>query len=335
MIRMLCALACAACVGLPCAAAAQPFETVGTRAAGLGGAFVAVADDASAVYWNPAGLASGAFFSLVLDRTSLTVKPDDPWSGSSRSGAAIALGTPPLGLTYYRLRRTATSAPLATAAADPRPGHGDPRDIHVETLITHHAGATVVQSLADGVAVGATLKVVRGIAASGLFTGATRNALLEHDDLIGRGSNTVDADVGVMASLGMLRAGLTVRNLREPAFRTTDSGASLKLNRQARAGISFLPLQNWLMAIDLDLTREPDGMGDTRNLATGVEGRIHARATVRGGVRVNTTGEAGRRPALSLGGSVAVFGSTFLDAQVTGGSRDGDRGWGLSGRVLF
>ena len=37
----------------------------GSRAAGMGGAFVAVADDASAVYWNPAGFAAGSFFSLV------------------------------------------------------------------------------------------------------------------------------------------------------------------------------------------------------------------------------------------------------------------------------
>ena len=49
-------------------AAAQTFEVVGTRAAGMGGAFVAVADDASATYWNPAGLALGHMFSLVVDR---------------------------------------------------------------------------------------------------------------------------------------------------------------------------------------------------------------------------------------------------------------------------
>ena len=41
---------------------AQSFEALGSRAQGMG-AFVAVADDASAVYWNPAGLASGAYFS--------------------------------------------------------------------------------------------------------------------------------------------------------------------------------------------------------------------------------------------------------------------------------
>ena len=49
-------------------AVAQTFEVVGTRAAGMGGAFVAVADDASATYWNPAGLALGRVFSAVLDR---------------------------------------------------------------------------------------------------------------------------------------------------------------------------------------------------------------------------------------------------------------------------
>ena len=40
---------------------------VGTRAAGMAGAFVAVADDATAVYWNPAGMATGSLVSVVLD----------------------------------------------------------------------------------------------------------------------------------------------------------------------------------------------------------------------------------------------------------------------------
>ena len=55
-------------LGLPLDAGAQSTESVGTRAQGMGGAFVGVADDASAVYWNPAGLAGGAYFSLVARR---------------------------------------------------------------------------------------------------------------------------------------------------------------------------------------------------------------------------------------------------------------------------
>ena len=53
---------------------AQTFGGIGTRAEGMGGAFVAVADDASAVYWNPAGIATGATFDFqVSGRQSSTV----------------------------------------------------------------------------------------------------------------------------------------------------------------------------------------------------------------------------------------------------------------------
>ena len=46
---------------------AQGMETVGIRALGMGGAFVAVADDATATYWNPAGLVTGDVVSLVAE----------------------------------------------------------------------------------------------------------------------------------------------------------------------------------------------------------------------------------------------------------------------------
>src|SRR5262245_56330695 len=51
--------------------AQQPFESVGTRALGMGGAFVAVADDSSAVYWNPAGLATGRPLGATIGWTRL------------------------------------------------------------------------------------------------------------------------------------------------------------------------------------------------------------------------------------------------------------------------
>ena len=42
-------------------------SSLGVRANGMGGAFVGVADDASAVYWNPAGLATGVLASVNLE----------------------------------------------------------------------------------------------------------------------------------------------------------------------------------------------------------------------------------------------------------------------------
>jgi len=47
---------------------------VGARALGMGGAFVALADDATAIYWNPAGLTylkSGEFTSMYTDQFGL------------------------------------------------------------------------------------------------------------------------------------------------------------------------------------------------------------------------------------------------------------------------
>jgi hypothetical protein len=37
----------------------------------------------------------------------------------------------------------------------------------------------------------------------------------------------------------------------------------------------------------------------------------------------------------SLGASYAVYGSTLADAQVTFGSNDGNRGWGVGLRFVF
>jgi len=52
--------------------AAAPFLSIaqGARALGLGGAFVAVANDASAMYWNPAGIAELEGFHFLVDHTN-------------------------------------------------------------------------------------------------------------------------------------------------------------------------------------------------------------------------------------------------------------------------
>src|ERR1043166_1692648 len=52
---------------VPSAVLAQTAAPVGVRAEGMGGAFVAVADDATAAWWNPAGLATGALFRAILE----------------------------------------------------------------------------------------------------------------------------------------------------------------------------------------------------------------------------------------------------------------------------
>ena len=55
-------------VALPAVCSAQIVESVGNRALGMGGAFVAVASDSSATWWNPAGLATGPFSDVSIGR---------------------------------------------------------------------------------------------------------------------------------------------------------------------------------------------------------------------------------------------------------------------------
>ena len=82
--------------------------------------------------------------------------------------------------------------------------------------MTQHVGATLVQTIIDQLAVGATIKLVRGIAAAAIVPGNDREPLLDDIDLIGHGSTKVDLDIGVMAVASFGRAGLTVRNVTEP-----------------------------------------------------------------------------------------------------------------------
>jgi F plasmid transfer operon, TraF, protein len=309
---------------------AQTFETVGTRAAGMGGAFVAVADDASAVYWNPAGLAlGGSFFSLLLDGLYSEATPDDGLRAGSRSSTFVGFSTPPLGLTYYRLASSRIT-PVATSFSAPAV-------VRAERLTTHHAGVTLVQSLTSSVAVATTLKYVRGLAGSAVVIDGDPDDLLDGaGDFPSAGTSRFDADVGVMASFGRFRAGLTSRNVAEPEFETP-AGDRLELTRQTRAGLAYFGIGGLIVAADIDVERARGSLGDVRNLAAGFEARILPRGTVRSGVRFNTLSDqpGGRAAVYSVGGSFAVLPSLLVDGQATLGSDSGDRGWGIGARLVY
>jgi hypothetical protein len=107
-------------------------EVLGVRAQGMAGAFVAVADDATAVYWNPAGLGTGDFVSVAVERSHVALRDGPGGEPRALRTGAILIGTPPLGAGYYRLGST------------------------------HVVPVTVVQSLGDHVNVGGAVKGVWG-----------------------------------------------------------------------------------------------------------------------------------------------------------------------------
>src|SRR5215217_2615195 len=91
---------------------AEAQAPVGTRASGLAGAFVAVADDATAVYWNPAGIATGSFVSLAIDFGRHTALPKTPQTtaGQQDTAAMVAVSATAMGVAYYRLTTYGISA---------------------------------------------------------------------------------------------------------------------------------------------------------------------------------------------------------------------------------
>ena len=336
------AIGVAACLS-PHTAAAQAFGDVGTRAAGMGGAFVGIADDASAIYWNPGGLAAGSYFSLVVDRGTGEVVPDGSLSGGDSSSFLLGLAMPALGISYYRLHSARVVPPPVLVPVD---GDSSSRNLsaaaalRVDTLVTHQGGFTFVQSLYPGVSVGTTVKLVRGIAASSAVVAETAADALDSEaaEMLGKPTNRVDLDIGVMAAGGPLKAGLTVRNVREPHFEAAGLGGDLTLERQARAGVSYAVSTNWIAAADFDLLRTHDAFGARRDIAVGVEGRLGARAVVRSGLAVNTVAASGAgdaRRAVSVGGSYAARASIYVDGHFTAGNDRAGRQWGVAARFVY
>lgn len=311
---------------------------IGVRAAGMSGAFVGVADDASAVYWNPAGLATGSLASLTFDygiEETFSDVSAPLRSGHRQTAGMMALGVPPFGLTYYRMGHYAVGP--QEAAVTNSVGREEVRR-SVEAVVTTTIGATVLQSITDYLVVGTTLKLVRGGAARGSIGLVGDREALRRAALIPRREETTgDLDVGLMVSAGHFRAGAVARNLTTPEFELDESGGNLRLDRQVRVGGGWG--SGWpgrsrvIVAVDADLTRRHEIDGDRRDVAAGAElWWLRQRLGVRGGVRSSTVGE--RRASVSSGLSAGIATGIYLEAQAATGAAN-QRSWSVGARITF
>jgi hypothetical protein len=306
---------------LPSGASGQPtFESAGARALGMGGAFVAVADDASATHWNPAGLATGgpAGMTIGWHRFQSGNQSDAIRAGALRRGGTYtSLGGWPIGLSYGTFSLT---------------GLSDGQDgIEVATLRTSHVGLTVLQTVVSGLVVGSTVRYLRGEVVTANAPGGTiGEALALTDGLEGRRRGTLDLDLGVMADMRRVRLGVTWKNLRSPTFGDV-STAAITLPRQVRLGLAVLPVDGLTLAMDIDLDTV-DLRGDLRRVfALGGEGRISRRLAVRSGVRWSLEGS--RRLLASAGLSMSVRPGLWLDGHFAQGRHDEGREFGVALRA--
>lgn len=302
-------------------AAAQ--SPVGTRAAGMGSAFVAVADDASAVYWNPAGIATGSFVSAVVDfgRGQHPPGTTQPTATQQDTAGFVGVSATAIGLAYYRYGTYGTRTP-EPAVSGPQSREGVGRG--VQAITPSSLGVSLVHSLSDHLVVGATPKLMRS-------AGTTRG----------------DVDAGAMVTAKRFRFGLVAHNLTTPTFAkastsakaTVDktAGEGIELERQVRVGgawgSGWTGISRVIVSVDGDLTSQGTPSGDRREVAAGVETWWrNQRLGVRGGVRASTIGDA--RAAVTAGFSAGLTAGMLLEAHVVRG-HESQHSWSVGARMLF
>jgi len=331
-----------AVIGLSQAAGAQSFDQVGTRARGMGGAFVAVADDATATWWNPAGISNTLFFDGVADfRHEALIDPQEtPISGETaglrNTAGGVTVAVPALGFGYFRVRQTG----LEPATGGEGPGRQEERTApHARSLLTQQFGVTLAQSIGDLLVVGATVRVVHGSVGTAVAAFDHPDAALDAAaEAEGPSATKGDVDLGLLARIGRVRVGFAARNLASPTFAAAD-GTPWRVSRLARIGVAVVSeavragRQKWTAAFDADLASDETPFGRRRDIAGGVERWFAGRVAMRGGVRASTVDEA--RVTGSVGGSVAVRSGVFVLGEATGGGDRALSGWGVALHVQY
>jgi hypothetical protein len=285
----------------------------------MGGAFVAVASDSSATWWNPAGLAAGPFLDLAIGHAVT----DGGDSSTSRrdSSTWFALATPPFGIAYYRLHIKDIQPFDATTGQAGANRQDRGTGVPARSLAANQLGVTLLRTLIPGVHAGTTLKYLRGS--------------LEGGDAEGR----FDLDLGVLAVAGPVRLGAAVRNVREPEFGAEGPGQpGIRLQRNVRVGAAFNPEDATgiplTVALDADVRSYSAGTGERRVVALGAEHWVASkRVGIRAGGRFNTVGA--RERSATAGLSVSLRAGLFVDGHVVRGGSADDRGWGVAARISF
>jgi hypothetical protein len=213
-----------------CAALASParawFEDsdVAARAVGFGRAYSAIADDASALYWNPAGLAGLARSDLVLGYTR------------------------PYGATGLHTSYVAVARPLRPATVAVSWNRVAVADALAEDMFSVGAARQVYAS-AGGlrVSLGAAVKLAR--LSFQTYPDPETNATVDFGS-----SSKLTADAGVLVQVNpKLSLAGVVRNLGSPEFQMQGSGAgsSTALPTLFQAGAAYRWDQESTVAVDL------------------------------------------------------------------------------------
>ncbi len=294
------------------------FLHFGAKAAGMGGAFTAVANDPTAFYWNPAGYAFGP---AVHGGVTWGESEMDRGDGLTFKDGAAGFS---LGLTFMGVAGTFSNE-SSSRVEDGR--------LSSRGLETFDLSVSILQSLPlDDLVIAGNVHYLRGEghelfeSLSSLSPGEKTPASVMDRvlDAPGFTSSTASVDLGALYQpRHWVRLGIMWRRLFEPAF-ALPSGQEIVLSRHGRAGAAFFLPRGTTVSFDVDLSSQGEGDESWREISLGAEKRFFDDVlSLRGGVRAETGSGEGARPAFSAGVGVRIrFVVAEAAYQGSTGSRD-------------
>ncbi|MBU1487689.1 PorV/PorQ family protein [bacterium] len=194
---------------------------IGARASGMGGASCALADDPTAIYWNPAGLAGIWSRQLTYGHNIWFKETTTGFLGFVHPFTDFSLG---LGIDYLRMGEAEKTTELKPG------GTGEKFRVEDDTAIFFSLSKKMKENLSLGMSIKHLSQKV-----------ADENA------------NAYGADIGLLYRLPQLSLGLTIQNLGTE-MKFADEKFPLPLN--IKTGLAYKGIKNTILALDLNLPRD-------------------------------------------------------------------------------
>jgi hypothetical protein len=297
--RFLAALAVLALL-VPGVAGADIFEKVGTfdgqflkiaigaRAAGMGGAFVGVADDASSVFWNAAGIAR-----IDPDKSELQFNHASWPAELSFDQATYVFHMKKIPGAFSVHARALSMDPMVEVTAyqpDPNVGTGQTFDAGMMT-----AGVTYARSFTDKFSAGVTANLV-------------------HEGLAEFSQQTFAFDIGTLYDVGTfgMKIGMAISNIGSQ-IRFIDREARIPAIFRVGTSATLMQTANQRLLGSFEFSHPPD---NSERLNVGAEYAFQKYVFLRGGYNINYDSE-GLAAGAGFHFPVSVVGMADLDYAYT------------------
>ena len=261
---------------------------VGARASGMGGAFVAVADDATALYWNAAGIAR-----IESSKSELSLNHASWPSDLSFDQVGYVFHVKHIPGAFGVAARSLSMQPMVeTTAFQPDPNTGTGQTFDAGMMV---AGLTYARSFTDKFSAGVTANFI-------------------HEGLADLSQQSFSFDLGTLYDVGTLgmKIGMAIQNM----------GSQIKfIDREARipsvfrVGTSATLFQSAEQKLigSFEFSHPPD---NSERLNVGGEYSFHRYVFLRGGYNINYDSE-GIAGGVGFHFPVSVAGKADLDYAYT------------------